>query len=359
MDARVKFTLGPAKGRTRVPAHDEFLNSASARSRRSFLALFAGAAAAPMVTSRPARAQAPAMPVVGFLHNATPGEWAPNVDAARNGLKELGYVEGQNVAFEFRFAEGRNERLPALAADLVRRPVALIVTGGPFAPLVAKAATATIPIVFNTGIDPVRLGLVASLNRPGGNVTGVNFLNAATEAKRLGLLHDLVPQATLIAMLRNATRPDAADQVRDVQEAARALGKKILVLDASTASEIDTAFATLARQRADALTVAADPFFTTRREQVIALAARHALPAMYALRALPVAGGLISYAASLTDAYRQVGVYAGRILKGARPADLPVMLPTKFELVINLKTAKALGLTIPPGILAIADEVVE
>ncbi len=213
--------------------------------------------------------------------------------------------------------------------------------------------------VFLTGIDPVKLGLVPSLNRPVGNVTGMSFLNAAIEAKRLGLLHDLVPQASLIAVLRNPNRPDAADQLRDVQEAARTLGKQILVLDANTDSAIETGFATLVQQRADALSVAADPFFANQREQIIALAARHALPAMYGLREFPASGGLISYSASLTDAYRQVGVYAGRILKGAKPVELPIMLPTKFEFVINLKTAKALGLNIPPGVLAIADEVIE
>jgi putative ABC transport system substrate-binding protein len=325
--------------------------------RREFLGVLGSAAAGMWPLAM--QAQQPVMPVIGFLNNASLAESTPNLAAFRDGLKQTGYIEGQNVALEFRFAEGRSERLPALAAELVRRQVALIVTGGPFAPQAAKAATATIPIVFNSGIDPVKLGLVASVNRPGGNVTGVNFLNAATEAKRLGLLHDLVPQATLVAMLRNPNRPGAAEQVQDVQEAAYTLGKKILVLNASTSHEIDAAFATLLQQRANALTVAADPFFTARREQIVALAARHALPAMYPLREPVAAGGLISYSASITDAYRQVGVYAGRILKGASPADLPVMLPTKFELVINLKTARTLGLTIPSGVLAIADEVIE
>ena len=327
--------------------------------RRQFITLLGSAAALPMLQPLAARAQQVAVPVIGFLHHGSPGEWATNVAAFRNGLKESGYVEGEGVAFEFRFAQGRVERLPALAADLVRRQVAVIVTGGPFAPLAAKAATTTIPIVFNTGIDSVKFGLVASLNRPGGNVTGFNFLNATTEAKRLGLLHDLVPHATLIAAFRNPTRPDAADQLRDVQEAVRTLGKRLLVLDASTVSEIDSGFAAIARQRADALTVFSDPFLSAQRKHIIALAARHALPAIYALRELAAAGGLMSYSASLTVAYRQVGIYTGRILKGEKPADLPVMLPTKFELVINLKTAKALGLTIPSGVLAIADEVIE
>jgi putative ABC transport system substrate-binding protein len=323
--------------------------------RRDFLAVVGGAAAAwPLAT----QAQQPT-PIIGFLHNTTPGDRAPYISVFGNGLKETGYVEGQNVAFEFRYAEGRDERLPVLAAELVRRQVAIIVSAGPDAPVKAKAATSTIPILFVTGIDPVRLGLVASLNRPGGNVTGVNFLNRETEPKRLGLLNDLVSQVTLIAVLRNPTRPDAADQLRDVQDAARAVGKQIFVLNASTSNEIDAAFANLAQNRADALMVAADPFFTTRCDQIIALAARHALPAIYSLREFAVAGGLISYATSLAEAYRQVGVYAGRILKGAKPADLPVLLPTKYELVINLRTAKALRITIPSGMLAIADEVIE
>ncbi len=325
--------------------------------RRDFLGALGGAA---VTWPLAARAQRPAaMPVIGFLRSVTAADSAHVVTAFRQGLNEAGFVEGQNVAIEYRWADNHLDRLPTLVADLVSRPVAVIVAGGPVAPQVAKAATATIPIVFNTGIDPVKLGLVASLNRPGGNVTGVNFLNAATEAKRLGLLHDLVPNASLIAVLRNPTRPDAAEQLGDVEEAARTIGKKLLVLDASTGSEIDTGFTILAQQRADALTVAADPFLTARREQIIALAARHALPVMYPLREPVAAGGLISYSASVADAYRQVGVYAGRILKGEKPADLPIMLPTKFELVINLKTARALGLAIPPGVLAIADEVIE
>ena len=331
--------------------------------RRAFIMMLGGAAASPAVWPSAARAQQPAknsaMPVIGFLHSAALEAFAPSLAAVRDGLKETGFIEGQNVAFEFRFAEYRNDRLPALAADLVRRRVAVIVTGGPVAPVAAKAATATIPVVFNTGIDPVKLGLVASMNRPGGNVTGVNFLNAATEAKRVGLLHDLVPQAKLMAVLRNPTRPDAADQLRDVEEAARTLGKRILVLDANTAGAVDAAFATIAERRADVLTVAADPIFTVHRDKIVTFAARQRLPTMYALRSLVAAGGLISYSAGITDAYRQVGVYAGRILKGTKPADLPVMLPTKFEMVINLKTAKALGLTIPPSLLRRADEVIQ
>jgi putative ABC transport system substrate-binding protein len=308
---------------------------------------------------RVARGQQPALPTVGFLHNTSHSERAPYISAFANGLKEVGYVEGQNVAFEFRYAEGRDERLPELAAELVRRQVAIIATGGPDAPVKAKAATDSIPIVFITGIDPVKLGLVASMNRPGGNVTGMNFLNRETEPKRLGLLSDLVPQATLIAVLRNPTRQDASEQLRDVQDAARKLGKQIVILNASTSNEIDASFANIAQKRADALVVAADPFFSSRSDQIVALAARHALPAIYSLREFAVAGGLISYATSLAEAYRQVGVYAGRILKGTKPADLPVLLPTKFELVINLKTAKTLGIAIPSGVLAIADEVLD
>jgi putative ABC transport system substrate-binding protein len=321
--------------------------------RREFIGLVGCAAAAwPLA----ARAQQTA---IGYLDGGSPEANAHFVAAFRKGLSEIGYVEGQNVAFEFRWAEGRTERLPALAAELVRRQVAVIVASPIPAALAAKAATTTIPIVFLIGTDPVKLGLVASLARPGGNVTGVNFLNRETDAKRLGLLRDLVPQTTVIAVLRNPTRPDAADQLEDVQEAARTLGKQVLVLNASTGSEIDTGFATLAQQRADALVVVADAFISARRDHIVALAARLALPAIYSLREFAAAGGLMSYSASLTESFRQVGVYTGRILKGAKPADLPVTMPTRFELVINLKTAKTLGLTIPSGVLAIADEVIE
>jgi putative ABC transport system substrate-binding protein len=323
--------------------------------RRDFITGIAGSAAAwPLA----ARAQQPAMPVVGYLEVESFGT-ANFVAALRKGLGEIGYVEGQNVAFEFRWAEGRTERLPALATELVSRQVALIVTGGIPAARAAKAATTTIPIVFLLGVDPVKLDLVTSLARPGGNVTGVNFLNRETDAKRMGLLHDLVPQTTLIAVLRNPTRADAADQLQDMQETVRALGKQVLVLDASTDGEIEACFATLVQQRADALIVLADAFISSRRDHIVALAARRALPAIYSLREFAVAGGLMSYSASITDAWRQVGVYAGRILKGAKPADLPIMQSTRFEFVINLNTAKAFGLSFPPGLLSIADEVIE
>jgi ABC-type uncharacterized transport system substrate-binding protein len=327
--------------------------------RREFIASVAGAGLLLATKVRRARAQQPAMPVIGFLSVRSPGESASVEAAFRKGLSEVGYVEGQNVHIAFRWAEGRYDRLSSLAADLVSRQVTVIAALSSPAAFAAKAATSTIPVIFNVGVDPVRAGLVPSLNRPGGNVTGVTFFAAALEPKRLGLLRELIPQAGLVAVLRNPNYPEAEVQLKDVQEATRTIGQQTLILTASTDTEIDTAFATVAQERVGALMVCADPFFDVRRERIVALATRHHVPAIYHWRDYVMAGGLMSYGASLTHSYREAGVYAGRILKGTKPADLPVMQPTKFELVINLKTAKALGLEVPPTLLARADEAIE
>jgi ABC-type uncharacterized transport system substrate-binding protein len=323
--------------------------------RREFISLLGGAAVSwPLVS----RAQQPAIPVVGFLSGRSPAESAGVVAAFRKGLSETGYAESQNVSIDFRWAEGQSDRLPALASELVHRPVDVIAALGESGPA-AKAATTTIPIVFGTGGDPVEAGLVASLNRPGGNITGATFLTAVLGAKRLGLLRELVPGAPVVALLADPNKFVGQVQIRDVQEAARALGQSLVVLDGGTDERIETAFAALAPQHVAALLVGADPFFDTRRERLVALASQHRMPAIYQFREYAVAGGLMSYGTSITDMYRLVGLYVGRVLKGEKPADLPVMQVTKFELVINLATAKALGVRISDNLLSLADEVIE
>ena len=325
--------------------------------RRDFITLLGGAAVAwPLA----ARAQQPTMPVVGFVRDGSADGNARFVAAFRKGLNENGYVDGQNVTVEYHWLEGQYDRLPALMADLVRRRVAVIAAPGGVPALAAKAATATTPIVFGVGGDPVQLGLVASLARPGGNVTGINFFNTEVVAKRLRLLHDLVPNAVRVAVLVNPRNASTAkSNLRELQEAAPTLGLQIQILNASTTGEIDAAFANLARERPDALFVTGDAFFVSRRVQLATLTTYDRIPAVYSIRDHVAAGGLMSYGTDLADMFHQVGVYTGTILKGAKPADLPVLQTTKFEFVINRTTAKALGLTIPAGVLSIADEVIE
>jgi len=323
--------------------------------RRDFITLVGSAAVAwPL----PARAQQPAMPVIGFLHIASSGAYVHVVAAFRRGLMENDLVEGRNITVEYRWGEGQLDRMPSLLADLLDHQPSVIVASLQGAQA-AKSAGVTIPVVFSTSDDPVKEGFVTTLNQPGGNMTGAYLFTAELEGKRLGVLHDLVPKARIIAVLINANHPVADAQLREVQSAATHLGVQLVVLHANSDHDFEAAFATLIEQKAEALLVCASPFFNSTRDQLVALAARHNLPAAFELREYATAGGLLSYGNSITDVYRQLGVYVGRILKGAKPADLPVIRPTKFELVINLKTAKVLGLTVPPNLLIAADEVIE
>jgi putative tryptophan/tyrosine transport system substrate-binding protein len=325
--------------------------------RREFITLIGGAAAAWPLT---ARAQQHTTPVVGFLSSRSADDSVRVVAAFREGLAEIGYIDGRDATIEFRWAQGRFERLPALAAELVHRPVVVLAAVGGFqTPRAAQGATNAIPIVFGIGEDPVKEGLVPNLNRPGSNVTGATFFTALLGAKRLGLLHDLVPKAEIVGLLVNQNTSQGQGQIGDVQQAARDLGLGLVVLNGGSDEDLEAASTSLAQQRVTALMVGADPFFDTRRDRLIALVAEHRLPAIYQFRDYALGGGLMSYGASITDLYRQVGVYVGRILKGEKPADLPVLLPTKFEFVINLKTARALGIDIPANLLTLADEVIE
>jgi putative ABC transport system substrate-binding protein len=324
--------------------------------RRKFITFLGGAAAWPLAT----HAQQPAVPVIGFMSGRSPSDSSYLVDAFRQGLRETGYLEGETINIEYRWANGEYGRLPGLASDLLTRKVLVLVAiGGDPSALAAKHATATVPIVFGMGGDPIAAGLVASFNRPGGNATGFTLLTNQMEPKRVGLLHELVPNVLLLGALINPSFPPAARQLEDIQTATRNIGQNLLVGRADTDAQLQTAFATFVEQRVGAVLVTAAPFFDTRREQIIALAAQHRLPAMYQFREYAIAGGLISYGPSVADSYKQAGIYAGRILGGAKPSDLPVMQPTKFEMVINLKTANALGLTIPNTMQLLADEVVD
>jgi len=324
--------------------------------RREFITLLGGAAAAwPLA----ARAQRPPVPVVGFLNSGSAAEWAHLVAAFTEGLNEAGYLEGKNVAVEYRWAQGENDRLPGLAADLVRRQVAVIAALGPAATAAAKAATTTIPIIFAVGTDPIDLGLVTSFRRPTSNLTGINIFAEALTPKRQELLHELVPNASLVAMLVNPTSPQTQSELRDVEAAAGRLGQQVRIFNVRTDPEIDAAFATIIDQRVGGLLVQPGEFFTVRRDQLVLLTTRHAIPAVFGFREFVMAGGLMSHGPSLRAAYRQVAIYTGRILKGEKPADLPVQQATAFETVVNLKAAKALGVTIPTAILLRADEVIE
>jgi len=324
--------------------------------RREFIALLGGAAVAACPFA--VRAQQD-LPVVGFANSSSALSQALMVAAYRKGLEEAGYVEGKNVLIESRWADGQYDRLPEFMADLIKRKVAGIMAGGPPAALAAKAATSTIPVVFTTGDNPVQTGLVTSLSRPGGNVTGVNVLYTDLESKKLGLLRDVVPQVGLVAALVNQTRPVATSQTAELQAAAQKFGQRIQIINVATEQDLEPAFASMVQLKVGALLQGADPFFNTVRDQIVSLAARHAIPAIYEPRAFVAAGGLMSSGTNLADAYRQAGVYTGRILKGEKPADMPVVQATKFELVLNLKTAKALSLNIPSGLLTIADEIIE